>query len=377
MRVALVGDEYYPDIGGASHYAHELSLHLVKLGIDTVVITHRHPGQPDDENIDGVKVRRVKGLVLKDPHRAASPLVFRRCHRYIHDEGFDVVHGLDLYSPMAQMAIHYAHRCHIPCVLTCHTICNSPFLIGVQRLMGLSLRKVSRLIAVSQASARYSQLLGFRDERITVVPNGVDLSCFSRETDGSQMREELGIDSDPLIVTALRLIKRKSPDLLVSAFARVLRAVPNAKLVIAGSGRERSRLIRQAERLNMNNSVLIAGQLERERVAQLMAAADVFVLPSAIESFGLALLEASAVGVPVVCSDAGGIPEVFRHEFNALLYPPGNDTAMAEAIIRLLRDKELARTLTANAMGTAGELTWDLAARCTSQVYEQVIQESR
>jgi glycosyltransferase involved in cell wall biosynthesis len=377
VRVALVGDEYYPDIGGASHYAFELSRHLVKLGIETVVITHWHPGQPEEEQFASVKVKRVRGLVLKDPHRAVSPLVFRRCHRYIHDERFDVVHGLDFYSSMAQMAIHYAHRCSIPCVLTCHTICNSPPLIGIQRPMGLALRKANRLIAVSQASARYSHLLGFRKQRIVVVPNGVDLSCFSPRTDGTHVRDALGIGSEPLVVTALRLIKRKSPDLLVSAFARVLRVIPNAKLVIAGSGREKDRLMRLAERLNMNNSVLLAGQLEREKVAQLMAAADVFVLPSAIESFGMALLEASAVGIPVVCSDAGGVPEVFQHELNALLYPPGDDTAIARAIIRLLRDKELARMITANAMQTASTLTWELAAQRTLQVYEQVLQESQ
>jgi glycogen synthase len=377
MRVALVGDEYYPDMGGASRYALELSMQLAKLGVETVVITHGHPGQPEEEEAAGVRIRRVKGLVLTDPHRAVSPAVFHHCHRYIHDGGFDLVHGLDLYSSMAQMAVHYAHRCHMPCVLTCHTICNSPLLIGLQRPMALSLRKADRLIAVSEASARYSRLLGFRHEKIAVIPNGVDLSCFNQETDGARMREELGIGDQPLVVTALRLIKRKNPSLLVSAFSGVLKAIPNARLVIAGSGRENDRLIHQAKRLNMNNSMLMAGQLDRERVAQLMAAADVFVLPSTVESFGLALLEASAVGVPVVCSDTGGVPEVFRHEFNALLYPPGDGTAMANAIIRILRDRELARTLAANAMQTAAGLTWELAARRTMQVYEQVIQESR
>lgn len=377
MRVALVGDEYHPDVGGASRYAFELGLQLAKLGVETVVITHKHPDRPEEEESAGVKVRRVKGLVLKDPHRAISPLVFRRCHRYIHDGGFDVVHGLDLYSSMAQMGILYAHRCRIPCVLTCHTICHSPFLIYVQRPMGLALRRACRLIAVSRASARYSQLVGFREERITVVPNGVDLSCFNHETDGSRMREELGIGGEPLIATALRLIKRKNPSLLISAFARVLKAIPDAKLVIAGSGRERNTLINKAERLDIGDSVFLVGQLERERVARLMAAADVFVMPSTIESFGLALLEASAAGVPVACSDAGGVPEVFQHEFNALLYPPGDDTAMAETIIRLLRDKELARMITANAMETAGRLTWELAAQRTLRVYEQALQESR
>lgn len=72
MRVALVGDEFYPDIGGAPHYAFELSRQLAKLGVETAVITHAHPGQPEEEEIAGVKIKRLKGLVLNSPHRAGT-----------------------------------------------------------------------------------------------------------------------------------------------------------------------------------------------------------------------------------------------------------------------------------------------------------------
>jgi glycosyltransferase involved in cell wall biosynthesis len=190
------------------------------------------------------------------------------------------------------------------------------------------------------------------------------------------MRRELGIGGESLVVTASRLIKRKSPGLLVSAFARVLKVVPDAKLVIAGSGREKDNLSRQVKNLNITNSVFMMGGLSKEKVAQLMAAADVFVLPSKMESFGLALLEASAAGVPVICSNAGGAAEVFQDGFNALLYPPGDDNAMAEAIIRLIQDKELAKTISANAVATAGKFTWEMAAERTLRVYEKVLQEN-
>ncbi|MGA8848994.1 MAG: glycosyltransferase family 4 protein [Dehalococcoidia bacterium] len=376
MRVALVGDEYYPDIGGASHYAFDLSLQLVKLGIEAVVITHAHPGQPEEEEIAGVKIKRVTGLVLNDPHRAVSPLLFHRCHKYIKDGNFDVVHGLDVYSSMALMVIRFAHRHRIPCVLTCHTVMDSPFLIFLQRAMGLALSKADRLIAVSQAAARFSHSLGFPEKRITVVPNGVDLSCFNGEMDASLMREELGIGDEPLVVTASRLIKRKSPALLISAFARVLKVVPDAKLVIAGSGREEDNLSRQIKSLNIKNSVFMVGGLAKEKVAQLLAAADVFALPSEVESFGLALLEASAAGVPIVCSNSGGVPEVFQDGFNALLYPPGDDNAMAKAIICLIQDGELAKTISANAVETASKFTWEMAAKRTLRVYEEVLQEN-
>jgi glycosyltransferase involved in cell wall biosynthesis len=378
MRVALVGDEYYPDVGGASHYAFELSLQLVKLGIEAVVITHTHPGQPEEEAIAGVKIKRVKGWVLNDPHRAASLLLFRRCHKYILDGKFDVVHGLDVYSSMALMAIRFARRHRIPCVLTCHTVMDSLFLIFWQRLGGWAfrLRRADRLIAVSRSAAHFSQSLGFPEKIITVVPNGVDLSCFNGEIDASLMRKELGIGDEPLVVTASRLIRRKTPALLILAFARVLKVVPDAKLVIAGSGREEDNLSRQIKSLNITNSVFMVGGLSKEKVAQLLAAADVFALPSKVESFGLALLEASAVGVPIVCSNSGGVPEVFQDGFNALLYPPGDDNAMAKAIICLIQDEELAKKISANAVETASRFTWEMAAKQTLRVYEEVLQEN-
>jgi glycosyltransferase involved in cell wall biosynthesis len=376
MRVALVGDEYYPDIGGAPQYALELSLQLVRLGIETVVITHAHPGQPEEEEIDGVKIKRVKGWVLNHPHRTFSPLLFYRCYRYILNNKFDVVHGLDVYSTMALMVIPFARIFRIPCVLTCHTARGSPFSIFWQRLLGwvFAFSRPHRLVAVSRASAHFSRLLGFSEKRITVVPNGVDLSCFNGRIDASAMREELGIGDEPLVVTALRLIKGKSPGLLISAFARVLEVVSDAKLVIAGSGQEEDNLSCQIKDLNITNSVLMVGKLPKEKVAQLMAAADVFVLPSKMESFGLTLLEASAAGVPVVCANAGGIPEVFQDGFNALLYPPGDDDAMAKAIIRLIQDKELGKKISANAVETANRFTWERTAEQTLQVYKEVLQ---
>ena len=377
MRVALIGDQHRLDAGGASHYALELSRQLVKLGVETTLIAHGHTGEPPEEEIDGLKVRRMKGLALGNAHRAVSPVVFRRCHRYIHDGRFDVVHGVDIYWTMAQMAVQYAHRCSTPCVLTCHTVEYSPFLLRLQRPMGLLLRRADRLIAVSRASAHFSHLLGCPEHKITVVPNGVDLSCFNENVDGSSIRKEFGIGDEPLVVTASRLVKRRSPALLISAFARVLEVVPEAKLIIAGSGREKNRLCRQIERLNIAKSVFMTGQLARARIAQLMAAADVYVSSSRVESFGLALLEASAVGVPVVCSDAGGAPEVFHDGFNALLYRPGDADAMAHAISRLLTDKELAKKIRARAIETASSYSWETSARRTLRVYENLLRQSR
>jgi len=181
---------------------------------------------------------------------------------------------------------------------------------------------------------------------------------------------------EPPVLTVSRLVKRKNPELLVSAFAKVLKAVPDAKLAIAGSGREKDNLSRQIENLNIANSVFMVGRLPKEKVAQLMAAADVFVLSSKMESFPLSLLEASAAGLPVVCSNVGGVSEVFQDGFNALLYPSGDDNAMAEEIVRLIQDREIVKKISANAVETASRFPWEMTAERTLQVYREVLQEN-
>jgi len=102
-----------------------------------------------------------------------------------------------------------------------------------------------------------------------------------------------------------------------------------------------------------------------------MAAGDVFVLPSRLEAFGLAALEAAATGTPVVCSNAGGIPEVFEDGVNALLYSPGDVRQMANSMSRLIRDGNLRKTLGDNAVRTAHGLTWAESAERTLTVYEE------
>lgn len=376
MRVALVGDEYYPDISGVPRYAFELSRHLVSLGIEPVVITHAHAGQPEEEVICGVRIRRIPGLILNPPHRAASPFLFRRCHAYIREGRFDVVHGLDIYSSMAEMAILSARKHHIPSVLTCHSANESYPSVSLQRPVLFPIRKANAVIAVSRASARFCRWLGVASQRIVVIPNGVDLSSFNQKQDGTLMRGKLGLDTQPVVMTALRLIKRKNPARLVAVFPEVLEVIPEAKLVIAGSGPEEANLTRQIKRLAITDSVFLVGGLQKAEIAPLMARADVFVMPSRAEAFGLSLLEAAAAGLPVVCPNAGGIPEVFRDNLDAVLYPPGDDRAIARAIIRLIRNKELANKLRRNAVGTASRLTWEKTAKRTLQVYEKVRQEN-
>ncbi len=334
-------------------------------------MTHLHEGQAEEEEAGGIRIRRIKGLVWKRANRVISPLALKRCEDYLSAGRFDLIHGLTIYSPMAFMAVRFAQTRDIPSVFTCHSIIESHFQIMLHRPFLPPIRRAERVIAVSDATAVFCRNLGIAPNRIVTVHNGVDTSTFRVDVDGTAFRNRLMLDGQPVVVTAIRLAKRKGPHLLIDAFGEVLKAVPEARLVIAGDGSEQESLTRMIHRLGIGDRVHMIGRLSKEEVAELMAAGDVFVLPSSLEAFGLAALEAAAAGTPVVCSNAGGIPEVFQHGVNALLYAPGDKADLARSMMRMLQDSALRDALGKEGTRTARQFTWDTCARRTLQVYEE------
>jgi len=234
----------------------------------------------------------------------------------------------------------------------------------------------NRVIAVSGAAKGFCVALGVPGDKIEVIPNGVDLSIFNTNVDGSAMRSKLNVKQGPLVATAIRLVKRKGPEHLVNAFSKVLKKMPNAKLAVAGGGTEAASLRAQIKKLGMGKSVFMLGKLQREEVARLMVAADVFVLPSLFESFGLVLLEAMAVGTPVVCTRTQGALEIVKDGEDGLIVPPGDDDALADAIVRVLSDRQLAKRLMTSGQKTVHEkFSWEKTAKKTLALYRTVCEE--
>ena len=373
MRVAMVCDEFPPDIGGASTYAAELSAALARLGAEPVVITHAHPDRVV-RGAEGVEVKQIKGFVLPALGRAFSLRLARQLHLHIKHGKFDVIHGLDTYSSMALLSVYSACKRKIPSVLTCHSVIKPKggWQIPYQLLV-LTMRRAGRIIAVSSAARDFCCFLGIPAGKVEVIPNGVDMTTFNEAVDGSSMRARLGVKEEPLIVAAIRLVKRKGPGHLIAAFSKVLKDIPNAKLAIAGWGPEAANLKIKIDELGIAGSVHMLGAIQREEVAELMAAADVFVLPSLVESFGMVLLEAMAVGTPVVCTRTQGAADIIEGGVNGVTVPPADDDALAEAIVRVSNNRELAKRLRTNGLKTVKEkFSWERTAKLTLASYERV-----
>ena len=218
---------------------------------------------------------------------------------------------------------------------------------------------------LARETARYM----VADRPIYVIPFGVDLARFSISDAPA---------AQPIILGFVKWLKPKyGPDILLEAFARIHAQRPDTKLILAGKGEMQEQLEARVKELKLQDCVQILGRVDHDKVPALIRSFDIMVMPSIYESetFGVAAIEASASGVPVVASRVGGVPEAVLHEQTGLLVPPRNVDALANACIALIDDPKRRRE-----MGLAGRrfveryYSWPDNTRLMSEIYRAAME---
>ncbi len=234
-----------------------------------------------------------------------------------------------------------------------------------------------RVIAISNAVAACARQI---TDDVVVIYNGVELDCFSPGLPPAHLREELQIGpQDPVITIVARLTFWKGHRPLLRAMPRVLERFPAAKLLVVGSPAFwhedfADELKDLAQSLGISHAVRFLGH--RTDVPEILRLTDVFALPSQNEPFGRAIVEAMAVGVPVVAGRSGGVPEVCPDGVCGLLVDPDDPAEIADAIIQILSNPELARRLGEAGRRRAMELFDARAvARQVAELYERILTE--
>lgn len=205
-------------------------------------------------------------------------------------------------------------------------------------------RVVRRAVAISPAVRERLILGGVAPEITRVISSAVDPEALRPRAERSATRAREGLAEDtPCLLALAALVERKGIDVLLEAIARLDAHLPQPVLWIAGDGPERGALERRAGALGLAARVRFLGR--RDDAADLLAACDVFALPSRLEGLGVAALEAMAAGRPVLASAVGGLAEAVAHEKTGLLVPPDDPGALCAALARLLEDPALRKRL--------------------------------
>jgi len=226
--------------------------------------------------------------------------------------------------------------------------------------------------------AEVESLFRIPQDKIVVIPNGVDSKRFSYTNCDQVIRRRYAIDHEKIILHVGRLVPEKGANVLVGAMPSVLRAHPEAKLVVAGDGYYKEELTRIASSMGLSEKVHFAGYVSDEMLQMLYRCASVAVFPSIYEPFGIVALEAMASGCPVIVSDVGGLSEIVDNEVNGLKVPVNNSDALASAIARLLGDHDLRERLRNEALLRMDTVyNWRLISEGTKALYVKTIEEAK
>ncbi|HEV2358042.1 MAG TPA: glycosyltransferase family 4 protein [bacterium] len=220
----------------------------------------------------------------------------------------------------------------------------APWVAAAKRLaLGSVLRRIRGALAIGMLNREFYRAYGVPDDRIFWVPYAVDNARFRADADRwgpsrAALREALGLPRDlPVVLYAGKLVSRKRPLDLLEAYARVTGDHPSA-MVFLGEGAERQRLEAAAAQRGLSR-VSITGFVNQGDIGRYYAAADILVLPSEHEPWGLVLNEGMCFGLPLIASDAvGAVPDLVRAGENGFVYPVGDVPALADALRHLLAD---------------------------------------
>jgi len=237
------------------------------------------------------------------------------------------------------------------------------------------LREFDCIVCVSDwVRKEMARFAGRNPPRLVTIYNGVNTSVFNPAIDPAPFRKRFRLEGKTAILYVGRLESHKGVHYLLQSMPEVCSQIPGAVLVLCGEGKQRQRLLEMSKFLHLERNVIFAGFVAHEMLPSYFAGADMCVMPSTYEGFGIAVLEGMSSGKPVVASNVGGIPEMIDHGRNGLLISPKNSSEIANAICLLHSDTALSRKLASEARLTAlDRFTWDRIAGQTLDMYREIL----
>jgi glycosyltransferase involved in cell wall biosynthesis len=382
LRIAMVSPYFHPVIGGIETYVLELSRELINRGHEVFVLTSNKTmnGEynvfPKYEEAGDVKIFRFTAC----PITRGVEFWLGFTERLL-EIGPDIVHAHKIGFSMNDICACVCKIKGIPSVATTHGV---PYISSVHKepllreaylrsVPGRTVKLFDRIMAISAIEMPWLLRSGIPNERIRIIPGGVSRRVFEESFSPEEFKEKYGIDSEMILYLG-RLADKKGLDHLIRATSLLIEEFKDLKIVIAGPDcGMMPRLKRLAHELKVEENTIFTGPLSERDKYSAIAASEALILPSSFEAQGLVLMEAQALGTPVIATRQGGIPYFIKDGENGLLIEYGKPSQIAEALKKILDDESLARRLGETGRSIAKEYTWDRIAERILSVYEEAL----
>lgn len=417
MKVLIATAVYYPMVNGVAVFSHNLAVGLAKRGHEVVVICPSQTGKNYATTKDGVKIQYLKStqariypdqihdvpakkkLLGKEmPHLfykhslRVSVFPARQIKKIMKKFRPDVVH-VQVSDPIGLSVVSYARKMNVPVVTTEHNQpevftepLHMPKIIKkpVDAMLSsyfYSRQKKSDFVTMPTKQAIDNLILSRKKEfkvPVAAVSNGVDLSNFKPGKVSDEIYKKYGISKNaPTVVYVGRVDPEKKVGLVVDAFSRVLKKIPEAQLVVVGDGVDRLRVEGIVKELGIGDSVRILGRVLQPDLFELYRIGDVFATASEIETQGIVLIEAAASGLPLIAVNAGAVSEVCITGKNGFLCEPKDVDGIAESMYKILSDKELQKKYSKASLEIASEHDLNKTIDKFLNIYSRVIKTTK
>lgn len=391
MRIIVFSWEYPPlSIGGLAQHVYDLTNAMAKQGDEIHIITRGDVGTKPYENIQGVHIYRVNPFKVSSTDfvtwvmQLNMAMVERGITLIEELEQVDIIHAHDWLVAYAAKVCKNAYT--LPLIATIHATewgRNNGLHNDVQRHISniewwLTYESWRVICCSYYMQEQLKHIFQLPEDKLRVIPNGVDPAGFKFDADIQIKRESYALPQEKVVYYVGRLVTEKGVQILLEAIPKILHYHPNTKFIIAGRGPFEGELKYKATSMGIDRQVLFTGYVDDVTRNSLYHFADVAVIPSLYEPFGIVALEAMAAQTPVVVSDTGGLGEIIKHQVNGMKFYSGNSNSLADCILHCLLDPNSAKTMKEQAYRDILEkYNWSLIGQQTRKVYQEVIEANQ
>jgi phosphatidylinositol alpha-mannosyltransferase len=371
MKIALVSpyDLAYP--GGVGNHILALEHQFTKMGHEVKVIASMSKGATSNDNFICL------GKAWPTPSSGSvarvtlTPWIASKVKPVLEREEFDVIH---LHEPLCPMmcttVLRFSHAVNVG---TFHAMDSRGYSLWkpvTVLFLKKWFRRLDGKIAVSKPAKDF--INGHFPGEYTIIPNGVDLGRFSPDVPPIERFRDGKIN----ILFVGRLEKRKGVNYLLSAYEQVREKIANCRLLLVGPSTRWGRRYEKQVKRKGPEDIVFVGRVSQEDLPRYYQTADIVCSPATgRESFGLVLLEAMAMGKPIVASNIDGYASVATHGEEALMVPPKDERALAQALISLATDAKLRQKMGDRGKVKAAEYGWDRIAQRVMDYYKEVLNQ--
>ena len=387
MKILMLSWEYPPRIvGGISRVVHDLAQSLAKKGNEVHVVTCCEHGVPEFEKDKEVFVHRVHAYDIAtnnfvDWVMQLNFALLEKAIEVANNVHFDIIHAHDWVVAYAARALKYSFK--MPLISTIHATeygRNNGIHNDMQKYISsvewwLTYESWKVICNSEYMKNEIKHVFQLPEDKLMVINNGVQPDKFDGIKRDYDFRRNFAGDNEKVVFFVGRLVQEKGVQILLDAAPKIMSNYNDVKFVISGKGPQFDFLKHKAESMGISHKFYFTGYLSEESLEKIYKCADIAVFPSLYEPFGIVALEAMAANIPVVVTDTCGLGEIVEHGVDGMKAYTGNSNSLADCILTILFNHELAEKMKDNAKKKVHSIyNWDIISKQTLEVYKEVVE---